>query len=485
MIKYTQIFIFIFISQCITAQGYNIKLTINGLKNSEIILGFYYAGSMQAFDTAYTNNQGICNFKGKEPIPSGIYFIYLPSRKAQDLLIDNNQSFQIITDTSFSNITYKNSLINSRFKEYQSEFTKFKKKDIELSKLFNDSTFVKSKDEISSQIKENRLAYERFISTTINYNKDNFLGYLIKSIQDIKVPEQNNEIEVKNENWQYYYYRDHYFDYFNISDPRLLRTPFYQEKIMTYLTKVCIQIPDSLIKQVDYLIEKTKNDSSTYQFMLITLLNYFAKSNIMGMDAVTIYIADKYYLKDSWWSNSKSLADIKANVEKTKPLLLGKIAPDIQLVCVPSDHFISAKNDTALRRYPHAGTITDLNSIEAKYLVLIFWEADCGHCQKAVPELYKIYETSLKSMDVKVLAVSSLFGEEGKIKWVNFVNENKLYDWINAWNPYSYDFKIKYDVVTTPQIFILDKDKKIIAKKIAPDQIVDFITAINDLSKTK
>ncbi len=62
-------------------------------------------------------------------------------------------------------------------------------------------------------------------------------------------------------------------------------------------------------------------------------------------------------------------------------------------------------------------------------------------------------------MGVEVLAISTLFGEEGKVKWVNFVNEHGLYDWKNAWNPYSYDFKLKYDIISTPQIFILDENK--------------------------
>jgi hypothetical protein len=95
-----------------------------------------------------------------------------------------------------------------------------------------------------------------------------------------------------------------------------------------------------------------------------------------------------------------------------------------------------------------------------------------------VPELYKIYERTLKGLGVKVLAVSTLFGEEGKIKWVDFVNEHRIYDWINAWNPYSYDFKLKYDVITTPQIYILDENKKIIAKRIGPEQVEEIINSI-------
>jgi len=74
------------------------------------------------------------------------------------------------------------------------------------------------------------------------------------------------------------------------------------------------------------------------------------------------------------------------------------------------------------------------------------------------------------------LSISTLFGEDGKIKWVDFVNEHGLYDWINAWNPYSYDFKLKYDVTSTPQIYILDENKQIVAKKIGPEQVEEIIS---------
>ena len=195
------------------------------------------------------------------------------------------------------------------------------------------------------------------------------------------------------------------------------------------------------------------------------------------MDAVHVHLADKYYIHESWWSDAKFIADLKDRTEKAKPLLIGAIAPDAELMSVPAEHFISALTDTSLRRYPHAGTKINLRQVNAKFLVLLFWEADCGHCKIAVPELYKIYE-ELNDPNVKVLAVSTLFGEDGKTKWVDFVNEHKLYDWINAWNPYSYDFKLKYDVVTTPQIYMLDENKKIIAKKISPEQVKEIITSL-------
>jgi hypothetical protein len=51
-------------------------------------------------------------------------------------------------------------------------------------------------------------------------------------------------------------------------------------------------------------------------------------------------------------------------------------------------------------------------------------------------------------------------------KWKNYIKENKL-DWINVADPkLQNNFREEFDIKTTPQIFILDKDKKILAKKI-------------------
>jgi thiol-disulfide isomerase/thioredoxin len=391
----------------------------------------------------------------------------------------DDQTFSINVDTTdfLKTLAIKGSEENQIFLDFQEYMLTLRKQADSLTKLITIHNEPKVKERLSEELKtinKNRIARIEKIS---NEHPGLFISAFLKATVDIVVPDPPKDENgiVRDSTWQYYYYRKHYFDNFNITDPRLLRTPLYEDKIMIYLTKIIPQIPDSLIPQVDYFIEKSRADSNLFRFMLITLFNYYGKSNIMGMDAVQVYVADKYYIHDSWWSDDKFLADLKDRIEKAKPLLIGCVAPDIELMSVPAEHFRSAVTDTTLRRFPHVGTKFTLSQIKAKYLVLIFWEADCGHCKTIVPELYKIYQKSLQNLDVKILAVSTLFGEDGKAKWVDFVNEHSLYGWINAWNPYSYDFKLKYDVVSTPQIYILDENKKIIAKKIGPEQVEEIL----------
>lgn len=471
----------IMLPMLVSGEGYEIRIKINGLTHQQIILGHYLSKSMYPDDTVKLDDKGVGTFKGPKKLPAGMYLVYLPNSRYFDLVVGEDQVFSVETDTLdfLNNMVIKGAEENQIFLDFQRYMADLKTEADSLTRQLRNAVNAGERQKLSDALKtlnENRIA-------RIENIKKEYPGYFVadflRATLDIQVPDPPKNDQGKiDSTWQYYYYRAHYFDNFDISDPRLLRTPFYEDKVMTYLNKVIPQVPDSLIPHVDMLIEKSRGDSALFRYMLITLFNHYGKSNIMGMDAVHVHIADKYYITESWWSDPKYLAELKDHTEKAKPLLIGAVAPDAELMFVPADHFKSAMTDTALRRFPHVGIKGNIRRVEAKFTVLMFWEAECGHCKTMVPELHNLYEKSLKQLGVQVLAISTLFGEDGKAKWVDFVNKNKLYGWINAWNPYSYDFKIKYDIIATPLIFILDENKKIIAKRISPDQVEGIITSI-------
>ena len=201
------------------------------------------------------------------------------------------------------------------------------------------------------------------------------------------------------------------------------------------------------------------------------------RGKIMGMDAVYIHIADKYYIPEADWSDPEFITKLKERVDKSKPTLIGTKATDIQLVEVHSDHFIQSLENEDLKKNPYVGKFFQLYDVDAKYTILYFWEADCGHCKVATPELYEAYKR-LKTKGIEVVAVNTLSGEEGKIKWINYINENGFYDWVNCWNPYDFTYKNIYDIMTTPQLFVLNSDKEIVAKRIAPEQAEKIIESM-------
>jgi len=478
-------FIGLFFNIAVKAQskGYDIKLTINGLHDTTAIIGHYLGKSMYPDDTATLDKNGSGNFTGTKSFVQGLYFVYLPNGQYFEFIMGSDQEFSLSTDTAdfVQKLNSEGSPDNKIFFEFQ-RFMLEKRPEMEsLQEKLKQADKEKDKKSIEEKIIALNNGKINHIKNIIKENPGLFVSTFLNATVEIEVPEDIKSDQQKS----YDYFKSHFFDNFDLSDVRLLYTPLYEEKLKVYLDNIVLQIPDSLNKEIDMMIEKSRADSALFRFALITLFNKYAKSQIMGMDAVQVHIADKYYISEAWWSDNKFVTDLKERVDILKPLLLGKIAPDVQLRYVPAEHFKQAANDTALKRYPHAGSFFNISQVEAEFTVLMFWEATCSHCKTAVPEMYKIYKDSLQFMNVKVVSVSTLFGEDGKEKWIDFVNKHQLYDWVNAWNPYDYKFKVIYDIRTTPQIYVLDKNKKIIGKKLGPEQIVEFLKMHKKYTKTE
>ncbi|MBI3234364.1 MAG: TlpA family protein disulfide reductase, partial [Bacteroidetes bacterium] len=129
----------------------------------------------------------------------------------------------------------------------------------------------------------------------------------------------------------------------------------------------------------------------------------------------------------------------------------------------------SAKILSAVSKH---GTV-NLYDVKAPYTVLMFWDPDCSHCKAEMPkieELYKKYKDS-------GLVVYAVCVEQEYDKWINFIREKNL-NWINVIDIYNIsEFRKSYDISSTPVIFLLDKDKKIIAKKLngqSLEQLLEF-----------
>jgi len=473
--------LFLFSAGFVAGQGYRIEVKLKDFPGDTITVGHRFNASYVPKDTTVLNNKGEGIFEGDEALPQGMYLLFLPDKSFFDLLIGEDQEFYVANDTGdfVRNIVIKGSDENTLFYDYQ----RYLKNQSSRAKEIQDRMNAAGSEEEKAKIREELTALNEnvmsHIEDLISSNEGTFFSKFLLALQEIKVPDppKDEQGNVTDPAFQYKYYKVHYFDNFDISDVRLLRTPFYEQKVMTYIEKVVYQAPDSLIRAVDMLIEKSRTDDQLFRYMLITLFNHFAKSQIMGMDAVYIHIAEHYYIPEAHWSDPEFISKLEERVKKSKPTLIGQVAPDFQMVGVSSDHIIAAADNEEMKKNPYVGNFFNLYDIQAEYTILYFWETDCGHCKTYTPKLYEIFQR-LRDNDVKVVAMHMLGGEEGKVKWINFVNDHGLYDWINCWNPYDFSYKEIYDVVTTPSLFLLDKDKKIVAKKIDPEQAEKILESL-------
>ena len=154
--------------------------------------------------------------------------------------------------------------------------------------------------------------------------------------------------------------------------------------------------------------------------------------------------------------------------KKLEPLLIGKIAPDITM-------------------QTQDGKEMSLHEFEAPYTVLFFWDPDCGHCKKATPHMLEFYE-KFKDKGVEVFGVcTKLVEKDDEGQWSldgikecwEYTEEKGTEIWLNTVDPYHRSrYKSLYDIRTTPQVYILDKEKEILVKKIGAEQLSEVMEGL-------
>ncbi len=496
------------------AQGYEITLRMKNYPSDTIILGHHFAESqLIPDDTVVTDKAGVAVFKSKEKLPGGMYFIFFSSKQKVDFLMDKNQKFAIEADAKnlYKTFKVKGDAEYAAFADYQIvrgdvwEKSQQLTKDRKLADSLGQADRVKQIDvEITKNNETSKAGFDKLLSVF----PTSFMATFLRAAQDVPVP-----AEITDRTKQYEYYRAHFFDNFDISDPRLLRTPIYQNKIDTYIDRLIPQHPDSLIIQVDWLISKSRTNNEMFRFMMVHLFNKYAGSQVVTAENVYVHIADKYYLKEADWSDPKFIEELKEKVERKKKCLVGIKAQDIKYQTVILDSLKIDALVKSLQLMKNKGleiekSVTDeqiennlkvqeLNNFykqfhgetslfksKAEYTILWFWTPDCSHCKKETPLFYELYaQKELQKKNVQVVSIfmnkTDLNGEWDKFcktteDWLNFIEKHDMKLWQNVWSPFD-PYRFNYDINSSPVLYILDKDFKIVTKRIGYEQAIELI----------
>lgn len=449
--------------------GYDIKVRIAGLKDTVCYLGNHFGEKQYVRDTVRVDDNGWAEFKGKEELPGGIYLVVMPNKTYFEILVTKEeQKFSIETDTNdfVTNFVVKGSQENKLFNEHQ-RFIVGKTKEsqalrarYDANKDNKDSAKV-LKDQISAVDKEVKDYRLKLMSDYPN----SFMTKIFMAMRDPEVPEAPKDAKGNpiDSLFGYHYYKAHYWDYVDFNDERLLRTPILQNKIKTYTTQLTPQIPDSIIVSVNLIIDKAEVNKEVFKYCVATLANTYETSNIMGFDKVFVNIAERYYLTDkAYWADDSLKKKIEERVNKIKPNILG--TPAYNLV-MP---------DTGLQLHK-------LYDVKADYTVLVFWDPTCSHCKKELPLLSAYYD-SVRTTGLK-LEVFAIGIESDIDLWKNYIKEHNL-KWINVSDLYNNThFRNYYDIYSTPVIYLLDDQKRIIAKRLDTEKLRDFIDNYRKLQK--
>jgi thiol-disulfide isomerase/thioredoxin len=233
------------------------------------------------------------------------------------------------------------------------------------------------------------------------------------------------------------------------------------------MNQTVVQNPDSIIAGGEEVLAKTDYKNDMYRYILTYIFNEAANSKIMCFDEVYVYFGEKYFCAPNYtpWIDSVKRFKICDRVHRLKPVLCDKQA---QRLILPLD---STENQWK-----------SLYDVHAKYTIVAFWDPDCGHCKKEIPVLVDAYH-DLKKKGIDVAAYCPAIMEIENYKdWVEFIQKNNL-DWINVCDAKRHsNFRFEWDIQSTPQVYILDANKVIKARRIGADQVEDYILHLENPS---
>jgi thiol-disulfide isomerase/thioredoxin len=461
---FTFFYIAIFVISSLKAQeDHKITISIAGYESDTVMLAYYYGEKQYVKDTMTLNAQGQFVFAGEEPLPSGIYLAVMKPDNDyfQFMVNESEQHFQLHTSKGdpVSNMEVTGSFDNALLYGYLQFLDKQRQK---VNMLNQQKEQGGSEAVIQEQldILDNEVVnYQRQL---INEYPMTLTAAIIKANLPLDMPDFNGtEEEVEIAKWRYT--QKHYFDNINLGDNRLLHTPFLFQRIDHYVNKLQVQHPDTLMQVIDYVLEKMRPAPETFQYYLIHFLNSYAKSKIVGFDAIYVHLVEQYYATgQAHWTENEQLEKILENAKKLKPLLIGKKAPNITV-------------------QDRKGNKVVLHEIDSEYTILYFWRYDCGTCKKSTPKLKEFYE-EFKNKGVKIIAICNNSQDLISGCW-EYVEENKISDWLHTVDPYMRSrVSMIYDIQSTPQIYVLDREKVIVSKRISAE---DLGKVLNHLMNTQ
>lgn len=450
------------------SRGRNIKITLTPLKNTKVYLGSYYGQSKVLADSAYLNEKSQGVFKGPTKLTGGIYFVVTPQLTIQfDLLMDKEQQFSIVGDTSLKDkAVITGSPENDLYKAYAG-FTAVKGQ--QLAQLEAEFRAPKSKEDsirIRSEIVKANKELQDYRDNISKKHPGTLLSALLNAMKwpvTPPVPIVNGKADSL---YPFRYVKDHYWDDVSFNDDRLLRTPFFEKKLDDYFKTMVSPEPDSVINEVKYVLLSARTGKEMYPYLLTKFTNKYMNPEFMGQDKVFVYLFENFYAKgDTMLLNPASRKTITERAYSLMANQLGQPAPALDLT------------DTSGKKVP-------LYNVAAPFTIVAFWDPNCGHCKEEIPRLDSMFKAKWKNYGVSVYSVNIYENEVPA--WKKFIAEKKLSpEWTHAYETKEAQaavaragkpsYRQLYDIFKTPTIYLLDKDKRIIAKQLSLEQFDDLI----------
>lgn len=471
-----------------TGFSQKIRFKIEGAKDTTVFLTKYWGKRLYYEDTAVMKD-GVAEFNAKPGLKPGMLALSMPGQKFLEFVYNKEEiNIEAKAPDFVTSTVVKKSVENKIFMPYVQYLNTQRTKanaltDKRKGLKATDAEYIvltKQVDDISKEV----IAYQKKL---IADNPTSLTAKIVKMSMEIDLPEppKNDKGVITDSSYVFRYFRAHFWDNTDLTDDRLVNTSIFENKLEQYLGKTMIsQHPDSIIAYAIPFCNRLPKGTDMFKFCVDNITNTYGKSNVMGMDKVYLWMLSNYYCKRddkgkslAFWMEESKLESACEDLDIKMKLVQGVRPPNVILP------------DTTDVKWH------DFYSLKSEYTILYFWDPECGHCKKTTPKLQTLYEKKLKARNVEVFAVGKATDTDFE-KWKKFIRDNNL-TFINVGLTKSLFEKVEhdagplirsgqttleslnyhttYDLYATPRIFLLDKDKKIIAKQLTISQLEDLL----------
>ena len=459
----------------------DIVVTVEGLGADSVFLANYYGSRLYYSDTTVADINGHFVFKGRPFDECGKYAVVLPGPVFFDMmLVSEPMEFRTTMKNPQGDMQIIKSEENKVFYDYLNFLNTKREERTPHDAVLNDSTASSLQVEIARNamtvMNSEVLEYQ---DALIDDPRDYLFGKYLGMLREPKVPNAPSGIEDVRF-WNYMWYRNHYWDRVDFTDSRLVRDGSFHKMIEMWWGQIIPPDPDTLFFEAQKLLAQVVGNEDMFKYILHHMTFESESSKVMCMDKVFVDLVNEYYVKGKVkWLDDKQLAKIVDRAKALKYSVCGNIAHNITLPGLDGT------------------TWKSLHDIEAKYTVMVIWESSCGHCKKEMPVLQRIYE-EWHNKGLEIYAIGNDFEPE---PWLEYLETTNYTDWIHVSdNPLinaqdsaatliysritdleSLNFRTTFDVFSTPKLFLLDENKKILAKQIGALQLAEMLYRLEGL----
>ena len=446
--------------------NYEVTIYLEGVPDTMLYIGYYYADKTYSKDSIFVEKHKPYTFvlKGQDTLFRGVYIVAGQRKnKYLEFVVDTSMFFTIKATglkppfyDVLNYLSFENSPENDVFLDFQRTMVRFQSQAMDVGKAYKQESAKgdAANQQILSDLKaEQARCYDSmhaFTDELIRRHPGQLFAKIQKMNIDVDVPDKPAGADT---NWEYRYYVNHYWDNTDLSDDGLLMSPLFFPKLKRYYESVIPLSVDSTIKYTDLLVGKITSKEQ-FKYVVWYVTHKYERSQYIGQDAVFVHMVETYYEQGRCdWVDETQLEAMVERAHKLDPILIGRRAPQLWMMDT---------NRTLHSNY----------EFPKQFTIMWFWDVDCSHCKAATPKLADIYHRLKDSLDIEVMGICM---SADTLAWRKYIRTHDM-PWVNVGGYVAnIDFVDVYDVHSTPYMYVLNREKQIIVKKLPIEELETFL----------